>query len=147
MGVTDDLGTIESGKLADLTFVEGNPLENIKDAANVKMVMKNGDLNTVDEIMDPYKQQDDEINASKIMELVEEFEEEGEFENDDTIRTLTTHLTAVSNYEEAERTNKVIKHMKVFKRLIHQFKKEKVISMKAYKTLHDNANTLLEKWQ
>lgn len=35
MGVSDDLGTIENGKLADLVFVEGNPSEDIEDAANV----------------------------------------------------------------------------------------------------------------
>ncbi|WP_255259590.1 hypothetical protein [Lentibacillus sp. CBA3610] len=37
-------------------MVEGNPLENIEDAANVKMVMKNGKLNTVNDILEPYKQ-------------------------------------------------------------------------------------------
>lgn len=54
MGVAEDLGTIEPGKLADLTFVEGNPLDNINDAANVHMVMKNGQIHTVDEIIAPY---------------------------------------------------------------------------------------------
>lgn len=49
MGVADDLGTIEPGKLADLVFVGGNPLEDINDADNVQMVMKNGELYTIEE--------------------------------------------------------------------------------------------------
>ncbi len=50
----DDLGTLEPGKLADMTFVTGNPLVNIKDAANVQMVMKDGRLYTVAELMEPF---------------------------------------------------------------------------------------------
>ena len=46
MGRTD-LGTIETGKLADIIAIEGNPLDNIKalhEAKNIKMVMKGGDV-------------------------------------------------------------------------------------------------------
>jgi Tol biopolymer transport system component len=53
-GVDHDLGTIEPGKLADLVLVSGNPLRNIKDAANVQSVMKNGRLYTVDELTSPF---------------------------------------------------------------------------------------------
>jgi imidazolonepropionase-like amidohydrolase len=44
MGVGADLGTIEPGKLADLTFVDGNPLQNIKDLRRVTRVVKDGNL-------------------------------------------------------------------------------------------------------
>jgi Tol biopolymer transport system component len=53
-GVANDLGTIEPGKLADFTFVSGNPLQNIKDVANVQAVMKNGRLYTIAELMAPF---------------------------------------------------------------------------------------------
>lgn len=38
----NDFGTIEVGKLANLTIVEGNPFVNISDISNTKMVLKRG---------------------------------------------------------------------------------------------------------
>ncbi|WP_338450063.1 DPP IV N-terminal domain-containing protein [Niallia oryzisoli] len=57
MGVEDDLGTIEEGKIADLVFVKGNPLENIKDTVNVQMVMKDGKVYPIDDIIAPFNKQ------------------------------------------------------------------------------------------
>jgi imidazolonepropionase-like amidohydrolase len=42
MGVSDKLGTIEAGKLADLFVIRGNPLTDIKNTRNVELVMKSG---------------------------------------------------------------------------------------------------------
>jgi imidazolonepropionase-like amidohydrolase len=53
-GVLDDLGTLEAGKLADITIVSGNPLEHIKDLANVQMVVKNGRVYTIPELEAPF---------------------------------------------------------------------------------------------
>jgi len=44
MRLSDKLGTIETGKLADLVVVEGDPLTDIRDARNVRMVMRSGRL-------------------------------------------------------------------------------------------------------
>jgi Tol biopolymer transport system component/imidazolonepropionase-like amidohydrolase len=44
MGVGADLGSIEPGKLADLTFVDGDPLQNIKDLRRVTRVIKDGNV-------------------------------------------------------------------------------------------------------
>ena len=51
--VGDDLGTIERGKLADLIVVNGNPLQDLKAAADVRLVIKNGRVYTQDEILAP----------------------------------------------------------------------------------------------
>ena len=55
MGLENDLGTVQPGRLADLCFVRGNPLENIHAAFDVELVMKNGRLYSVDDLIAPYE--------------------------------------------------------------------------------------------
>jgi imidazolonepropionase-like amidohydrolase len=42
LGMSDKLGTLEVGKLADLFVIEGNPLVDIKNTRQVQLVMKSG---------------------------------------------------------------------------------------------------------
>jgi Tol biopolymer transport system component len=49
-----DLGSLEPGKLADMIFVVGNPLENIADVANVQMVMRNGRIYSISDLEKPF---------------------------------------------------------------------------------------------
>ena len=51
IGQAKDLGSIEPGKLADSTIVEGNPLADIGATKNVRMVIKGGEV--VDTGYDP----------------------------------------------------------------------------------------------
>jgi len=51
LGVAKDLGTVEPGKLADLVFVEGNPLQDIRDTKRVRQVMKNGQLYKLEDLL------------------------------------------------------------------------------------------------
>ena len=53
-GYGKDLGSIEVGKLADLVFVSGDPLRDIKCAANVQRVMVDGRLYSIPELMAPF---------------------------------------------------------------------------------------------
>jgi Tol biopolymer transport system component len=54
-GVEKDLGAVEPGKLADLAIVAGDPLKDINAAANVKLVVKDGRVYSVEELMAPFK--------------------------------------------------------------------------------------------
>ena len=44
LGVGDKLGSIEEGKIADLYVARGNPLDDIRTARNVQLVIKSGDV-------------------------------------------------------------------------------------------------------
>lgn len=50
-----DLGTVEVGKIADLTMVRGDPLADVKNAANVAYVTKNGLTYSLAQILAPFQ--------------------------------------------------------------------------------------------
>jgi cytosine/adenosine deaminase-related metal-dependent hydrolase len=50
-----DLGSVEAGKLADLTIVDGDPLQDLKFAAATHWVVKNGVVYSLDQIIAPFK--------------------------------------------------------------------------------------------
>lgn len=44
IGRSDDLGTLEAGKIADLIIVDGNPMEDLTGLRSVEVVMKEGEV-------------------------------------------------------------------------------------------------------
>ncbi|MFN8347499.1 MAG: amidohydrolase family protein [Spirosomataceae bacterium] len=51
LNVDKDLGTLEAGKIANISIVEGNPLQNIHDAQRVRYVLVNGKVYAFEELL------------------------------------------------------------------------------------------------
>ena len=51
LGLDAELGAVEPGKVADLTFIAGDPLVDIRNARDVKRVMKGGRVYTVEDLI------------------------------------------------------------------------------------------------
>ena len=53
LGLDNDLGSLESGKIADILIMDKNPLDNLRNTNTLTHVIKNGivyDANTLDEV-------------------------------------------------------------------------------------------------
>lgn len=85
-------------------------------------------------------------SAANMQILVEDFNEDGEIVSDETARSLSLHLRAVSHYEENEQGAKVIKQMESFKRLLDYQQENEWISETAYQTLQSGADYVMGKW-
>ncbi|WP_026423924.1 DPP IV N-terminal domain-containing protein [Actinokineospora inagensis] len=55
LGVEKDLGSVETGKLADLLIVNGDPSKDINTLSNVRWVLKNGTPHTVEDLTAPFR--------------------------------------------------------------------------------------------
>lgn len=51
VGLSKDLGSVAGGRLADLVAVDGNPLERIGDTRKVRIVIKNGEVYTEEQLL------------------------------------------------------------------------------------------------
>ncbi|MCJ7842787.1 GH92 family glycosyl hydrolase [Lederbergia sp. NSJ-179] len=79
--------------------------------------------------------------------LVQRYEKEGAIKNHDAAHALDLQLITVEQFEKKDAADKVLKHLKGFKVLVDDQKKNELISEDAYKALKADADYLLKKWQ
>ncbi|XGA30571.1 beta-N-acetylglucosaminidase domain-containing protein [Virgibacillus sp. CBA3643] len=82
-------------------------------------------------------------NVNDIKDLIEQYDEEGEFANDEVVRHLQTHLTSVSHYEDQEETDKVIQHLGGFKHLLDYQLDNELITEEVYDNLVMQTDALI----
>ncbi|MTW87184.1 DUF1343 domain-containing protein [Virgibacillus dakarensis] len=87
------------------------------------------------------------VTAADIKSIIASLEESGEIMDDDAVHKLELHVTAVSQYEQKNEADKVIKHMKSFKALLDYQKENELISDKAHKMLQTKADAMIQIWQ
>lgn len=87
------------------------------------------------------------LSANAIKAMIEPYEAEGEVSDQKSIGTLTTHLTAIAQYEKQDASEKVIKHLERFKLLLEQQEKNDFISEETSLMLHAATNDLIKQWQ
>jgi hypothetical protein len=75
----EPLGRVAPGTYADLSILGGDPLADINQAANVRSVVSNGRLFTVDDLLKPYAAPAAGITASRMVAPVPEHPANAEF--------------------------------------------------------------------
>ncbi|WHY88199.1 S8 family serine peptidase [Neobacillus novalis] len=86
-------------------------------------------------------------NAANMKKLVENFQDDGDITNNDAARMLSTHLAALSLYEEKGLRDKVQKHLNGFKVLLDNHYSNKFISEKAFNVLQAHTDYLINQWK
>ncbi|GAK10626.1 putative Xaa-Pro dipeptidyl-peptidase [Geomicrobium sp. JCM 19039] len=86
------------------------------------------------------------ISSGSIQSHIQQFADEGAFENEETVRALQLHLIAISRYESQQSSEKIVRHMGGFQHLLtHQLEND-LISEQAYDTLRIQGQELVEYW-
>lgn len=65
--LNEPIGVVQPGSLADLVVLDGNPLQNINDAAAVRIVMTNGVTHTVEDLIAPFASASPQVSQSAML--------------------------------------------------------------------------------
>lgn len=84
-------------------------------------------------------------DVSDLQDLVEQYEESGDLSNDQSVHALKLHLKSLAHFEKSGADKKVVKHLNGFKDLLDHQKEKDHISAKAYKSLMNGTDTLIDK--
>ncbi|WP_396426745.1 FIMAH domain-containing protein [Lederbergia sp. NSJ-179] len=86
----------------------------------------------------------DEFNTSYMLSTLETYQEDL---SEKEYRSLNTHLTAVGQFEKKGAAEKVVKHLKNFKKLLEHQLENNLISQELYEILKADSDSLIQKWE
>ncbi|AXF57997.1 gamma-glutamyltransferase [Salicibibacter kimchii] len=125
--------------------------ENPSSLGNVQSIMVNHDDGVFEGVADSNRKGAAigfTLDSASMINLVNRFEDEGEFENEETARDLLLHLTSINHYENQGDDEKVIRHMEEgFNDLLNHQNENGLISEEAHDILQAQADRLIEKLQ
>lgn len=84
-------------------------------------------------------------NIDDMKKMVEQFEEQGEFNDSDLGHDFMIHLTAIDHFVKEQDHEKTLKHLQGFKDLLDYHQKEDSISIDAYEFLQSGTDYLMGK--
>ncbi|QKY70347.1 endo-alpha-N-acetylgalactosaminidase [Lentibacillus sp. CBA3610] len=85
--------------------------------------------------------------SNELIEMVNQYEEDGAFENHGTVRSLKVHLDSVAHFEEKEELVKAVKHLESFRYLLTNKRENGLITEEAHAILQLGSESLLEEWR
>lgn len=88
-----------------------------------------------------------DATVDNMQAIVEQFEEEGEFENEQMAQTLDRHLTAIGHYNDQGVEDKATQHMESLQDLLDHEHEQALITEHAYSVLTNEADVLIDEWQ
>lgn len=88
-----------------------------------------------------------DATVDNMQAMVEQFEEEGEFENEQTAQTLDRHLKAIDHYNDQGVEEKATQHMESLQDLLDHEYEQALITEHAYSVLKNEADVLIDEWQ
>lgn len=86
------------------------------------------------------------LDVSGLKDLVEQFEEAGDFSSNQAVHALKLHLMALAQFEKMGYNEKVVKHLGGFKDLVNHQNEEEQVSDEAYETLISGADELIDQF-
>ncbi|WP_018930474.1 ThuA domain-containing protein [Gracilibacillus lacisalsi] len=86
-------------------------------------------------------------DANALNDMVNQYKESGDITDEEVARLLNTHLTSVSQYEENDQADKVVKHLNGFLDLIEHQNQEGILTDQAYQELAAGTEYLIANWQ
>ncbi|MBY7142808.1 ThuA domain-containing protein [Virgibacillus sp. NKC19-3] len=86
------------------------------------------------------------LDTKGMAKHVGDLKDDGEFDSDEAVHSLTLHLTAVSHYENQGEATKVNQHMEGFKDLLNHQLDNDLITEKAFDILTAQSDAVIQNW-